>query len=62
MAGLTGTFQLQHSGIMDRGKPALSVIVVPDSGTGELVGLHGKMDIRIEEGGKHFYDFDYQIL
>ena len=62
LAGLTGTFILQHSGTMDRGQPTLSVTVVPDSGTGELVGLSGKMGIRIEPGGKHFYDFDYQIL
>ena len=62
LAGLTGTFVLQHSGTMDRGKPTLSVTVVPDSGTGELVGLTGKMGIRIEPGGKHFYDFHYQIL
>jgi hypothetical protein len=36
--------------------------VVPDSGTGELRGLSGSMKIRIEPGGKHLYDFDYQIV
>jgi hypothetical protein len=34
--------------------------VVPDSGTGQLVGLAGKMTIKIEEG-KHFYEFDYRL-
>jgi hypothetical protein len=34
--------------------------VVPQSGTGELVGLEGEMIIRIE-GGKHYYDFNYQF-
>ena len=58
--GRTGTFALQHTGSMTRGAPQLSVTVVPDSGTGELAGLSGKMDIKITEG-KHFYEFDYTI-
>ena len=58
--GRTGTFVLQHSGTMDRGVPLLSVTVVPDSGTAELAGLTGRMQIRIEDG-KHFYDFDYAL-
>jgi len=62
LSGRKGTFVLQHSGSMDRGQSQLSVTVVPDSGTGELRGLSGSMKIRIEPGGKHFYDFDYQIL
>jgi hypothetical protein len=61
LGGRQGTFVLQHSGTMDRGQPRLSVTVVPDSGTDELSGLSGSMDIRIEPGGKHFYDFDYAI-
>lgn len=58
--GRTGTFVLQHSGTMNRGEPTLSVTVVPDSGTGELEGLSGKMDIIIE-GGKHSYVFEYTL-
>jgi hypothetical protein len=46
---------------MTRGVPDLNIIVVPDSGTGELIGLTGKMMIRIESGGKHFYDFEYSL-
>ena len=56
-----GTFALQHAGTMNRGAQSLSITVVPDSGTGELGGLAGRMDIRIEPGGKHFYDFDYTL-
>ena len=33
---------------------------MPQLGTGELAGLEGKMIIKIE-GGKHYYDFDYQF-
>jgi len=61
LGGRTGTFALQHSATMDRGQPQLSVTVVPDSGTGELRGLKGSMQIRIEPDGKHLYDFDYEI-
>lgn len=60
LAGRQGSFALQHSGSMNRGAPTLSVSVVPDSGTGQLAGLTGTMDIRIE-GGKHFYSFAYTL-
>lgn len=55
-----GGFSLQHSGSMDRGAPALSIHVVPDSGTGALAGLRGTLGIRIEASA-HFYDFDYTL-
>lgn len=58
--GRKGTFVLQHSGTMTRGKGELSVSVVPDSGTGELVGLTGRMTIEIADG-KHSYVFDYGL-
>jgi len=58
--GRTGTFALQHTGTMNRGAAQLSVTVVPDSGTGDLVGLAGKMDIKIADG-KHYYDFEYTL-
>ncbi|MCA1815413.1 MAG: DUF3224 domain-containing protein [Acidobacteria bacterium] len=58
--GRRGTFALQHSGTMTRGALQLSVTVVPDSGTGELAGITGKMEIKIE-GGKHYYDFEYTL-
>jgi len=41
-----------------RGAPQLSVTVVPDSGTGQLAGVTGKMTITIADG-KHFYDFPH---
>jgi hypothetical protein len=58
--GRAGTFVLQHSATMNRGVPQLSITVVPDSGTGQLVGLTGKMGINIVDG-KHFYDFEYTL-
>jgi hypothetical protein len=61
LAGRTGTFALQHSATMNRGTPDLTIVVVPDSGTDGLAGLTGRMHIRIEPGGKHFYDFTYTL-
>jgi hypothetical protein len=58
--GRPGTFVLQHSGVMTRGAPHLSVSVVPESGTDGLQGISGKMTIRID-GGKHYYEFEYVL-
>ena len=58
--GRRGSFVLQHSGTMDRGVPTLTISVVPDSGTDELVGLSGTMAIVIEQG-THNYGFDYEL-
>ena len=58
--GKSGTFVLQHTGSMTRGAPQLTITVVPDSGTGELVGLAGRMLIIIADG-KHSYEFEYTL-
>ena len=58
--GCSGTFVLQHYATMNRGTPALTLTVVPDTGTGELTGLSGSMRIIIDKG-QHFYEFDYEI-
>jgi hypothetical protein len=58
--GRSGSFSLQHSGTMNRGASELSVTVVPDSGTGQLAGLVGRMTIIIAEG-KHSYEFEYTL-
>ena len=58
--GLRGSFVLQHSGTMTRGKGELTVSVVPDTGSAELKGIAGKMTIEISEG-KHLYSFEYTL-
>lgn len=58
--GRKGSFVLQHSGTMTRGEPQLIITVVPDSGTDQLVGLAGRMTIRIADS-KHFYDLEYRL-
>lgn len=61
LKGRKGTFILQHTGIMTQNKPELAIDVVPDSGTGELVGLSGKMKINIAPDGKHSYELEYTL-
>jgi uncharacterized protein DUF3224 len=58
--GRAGTFFLQHNGIMNRGAATLALSIVPDSGTGELAGISGRMAIDIVDG-KHFYTLDYAL-
>ncbi len=60
LQGKKGTFYLQHNGIMNRGDGQLSIVVIPDSGTDELTGLAGTLNIKIDNGD-HSYDFDYSI-
>jgi hypothetical protein len=58
--GRTGSFILQHNGTMQNGVFHLNVIVIPDSGTAQLTGLQGSMEIIIKDG-KHSYDFSYTL-
>ena len=58
LGGRRGAFVLQHHGLMARGAPSLSITVVPDSGTEELVGLYGQMEIRVQDG-VHLYEMSY---
>lgn len=58
--GKSGSFVLQHFGIMNRGKDHLVLEVVPDSGSGELKNISGSMTIDVKDG-KHFYGFDFEI-
>jgi hypothetical protein len=60
LGGKSGSFILVHRGTMTTGGQELSVIVVPDSGTGELKGISGMLNIQIT-GGKHFYTMDYTL-
>lgn len=58
--GHAGTFVLQHTGTMTRGAAQLAISVVPDSGTGELKGISGTMNIVMADGKKS-YAFDYWL-
>jgi Protein of unknown function (DUF3224) len=59
LQGRKGSFVIQPSATMTRGVPSLSVTVVPDSGTGELAGIAGKMSIVV--GDYHAYDLEFTL-
>lgn len=58
--GRKGSFVLQHSGMLERGTPSLTVTVVADTGTDELAGLRGTMEIEAE-GSTHVYRLSYTL-
>lgn len=58
--GKSGSFVLAHRGTMTKDTQDLSVIIVPESGTDELAGIAGELDIDIRDG-KHFYTLDYTL-
>lgn len=61
LAGRKGSFALVHSGTMRRGGEFSMIIrVVPDSGTDELTGIAGTLQILFE-GKNHLYQLDYTL-
>jgi len=58
--GKRGTFALQHHATMHAGAFSLEVVVVPGSGTDELKGLRGAMQIAIADG-RHSYELEYDF-
>ena len=60
VGGRTGSFVLQHSGVMAGGEAECSVRIVPGSGTGEFAGISGTLRIDDDEG-EHSYVLDYEL-
>lgn len=60
LQGRRGSFVLQHCGTMSKNGSQLTISVVPDSGTAQLVGLSATMSIRIVDG-QHFYELEYML-
>jgi len=61
LKGRDGGFALAHIGTMAQNVPSLTINIVPDSGTGQLKGIAGKMTITIAPDGKHSYDLEYTL-
>ncbi len=59
--GRSGAFTLMHFATMDRGTPSLRIVIVPDSGSGQLTGISGSMTINIAPEGRHTYDLAYTL-
>jgi hypothetical protein len=58
--GKAGSFVLQHYGLMHSGEQVLILEIVPDSGTDELSGISGKMEITVA-GHVHNYILHYDL-
>ncbi len=57
-----GTFVLQHWGLSGGGGPDRTAgHVVPGSGTGDLAGLTGTVEIQVGADGAHTLTLDYDI-
>jgi Protein of unknown function (DUF3224) len=57
-----GTFVVQHWGLSGGGlSPRTAGHVVPGSGTGELTGLSGEVEISVDADGGHSLSLDYDI-
>lgn len=58
--GKVGSFALVHRGSMHGKDVSLVIDIVPDSGSGALKGITGRLIITVVEG-KHQYDLEYAL-
>jgi hypothetical protein len=59
--GRKGSFVLHHTASGSGGERSLSWTILPDSGTGELLGITGGGDIVVHDDGTHAYVLDYHL-
>jgi len=59
--GRAGTFVLHHTASSSRGARSASWRIVPDSGTGELLGVRGEAVIGDGPDGGHTFTLDYDL-
>ncbi|KQV57880.1 hypothetical protein ASC70_01240 [Caulobacter sp. Root343] len=58
--GKAGSFALVHRGAMQGKDVSMVIDIVPDSGSGALKGITGRLVITVVEG-KHQYALDYVL-
>jgi hypothetical protein len=61
LAGRTGSFVLQRTGMFENGVAKESYSVVPGSGTGELRGLRGNGTSAVGHGTEHPLTLNYEL-
>ena len=59
--GRPGSFAFHQLGVMNDGEQELRYDIVPGSGTGDLAGLTGSLELSIEADGTHRYDLGYTL-
>ncbi len=60
LAGRTGGFSLLHRGRMDANSQSLDIAILEGSGSGELTGISGTMQITQNESG-HQYELVFDL-
>jgi hypothetical protein len=61
IAGKTGTFVLQRTGVFEGGQAKESYSVIPGSASGELQGLRGEGNSSVGHGMEHPFTLNYEL-
>ena len=61
LAGKTGSFVLQRTGVFEDGLARESCSVIPGSGTGELHRLRGEGTSAVGHGAEHPLTLNYEL-
>jgi hypothetical protein len=62
LAGRSGSFVMQHGGLSGGGSaPHVFGSIVPGSGTGELEGISGSVNLDVAPDGTHTLALDYEL-
>ena len=59
--GRSGSFVLHHTATSSRDGRSATWSVVPDTGTGGLLGLRGEAEISLGPDGEHSFTLDYDL-
>ncbi|GAB5537913.1 MAG: hypothetical protein Salg2KO_00160 [Salibacteraceae bacterium] len=60
LEGIPGSFAMQHYGKFDSSGQSLTLEIIPGTGEGELTGIRGSMDIRVENE-QHIYELQVEV-
>ena len=60
LAGRSGSFVFQHTGLMGPDGVTNTGTIVPGTGTGELEGITGEGTMLADEEGNHTLTLDYE--
>jgi hypothetical protein len=60
IGGRHGTFAMQQLGTMSAGEHQITYLVTPGSGTGDLAGISGRLELDVHEG-RHHYDLAFAL-
>lgn len=61
VAGKSGAFVLQRTGVFEKGQARETYAVVAGSGTGELAGLEGEGSTSVGHGMEHPFAMTYEL-